>query len=529
MNNYLLLRNNKETGPYKLDELINKGLKAYDLVWIEGKSAAWRYPSEITELKPYAPAIEEQPQDKLLKQEPVVTTTNICNTGMYNKAAAAAPKPRIRVKAEWSKVQAPVATTTATTTTTAAPVEDKISVPQPPAEQPAVIPAKQPAATAEKPAWENSWLDWKEEQAAVKQALKNTPAYTAHNVQSTTKGDEQPVLETKFSQSLTEIKERYAATVLKAKGRTGEFNKVKSGVIAAMLAIPLLGVGMWLGHKFTAKNEAGKLVYAKTTDEVKKPLQPDVSGEEPMANLPAPASKNDSKEIIPGFDDNASNAEKPVAKHKSKTAIVKHNPAVTPANKAQAGQQTENMNKMQAVVNSKQAGTQSVTTPERKYSAPQPVTPNVAERTKTINPAVVKQSIPLPGGGSLPLPPPPPFVKAAKNTDSRPTFNHLPATTTVDDYVSVEAERPNTQTVQDAKLSVQNISDIQLDLVVIDVQYFDAANRFKNGQTIRIRDIPAGESVNIKVPDNLNAYKLRYKVSLVSADKKNIYIVGEDE
>ena len=58
---YLLLRDNKQTGPYSTEELIAKGLKPYDLVWLEGKSAAWRYPSEIQELKPFAPVVEEQP------------------------------------------------------------------------------------------------------------------------------------------------------------------------------------------------------------------------------------------------------------------------------------------------------------------------------------------------------------------------------------------------------------------------------------------------------------------------------------
>lgn len=50
---YRILRNNKEQGPYKLDELIQLTLRPYDLVWIEGKSASWRYPSEIEELKTY--------------------------------------------------------------------------------------------------------------------------------------------------------------------------------------------------------------------------------------------------------------------------------------------------------------------------------------------------------------------------------------------------------------------------------------------------------------------------------------------
>jgi len=75
---YLLLRNNKQTGPYSLEELKTMGLKAYDLVWIEGKSAAWRYPCEIDELSAFAPAVEEQPFDRFYKKpsSPVKANAN---------------------------------------------------------------------------------------------------------------------------------------------------------------------------------------------------------------------------------------------------------------------------------------------------------------------------------------------------------------------------------------------------------------------------------------------------------------------
>ncbi len=68
MSNYLLLRDNKQSGPYSMEELRSKGLKPYDLVWIDGKSAAWRYPSEVEELKSFAPVVEEQPFDRFFKK-----------------------------------------------------------------------------------------------------------------------------------------------------------------------------------------------------------------------------------------------------------------------------------------------------------------------------------------------------------------------------------------------------------------------------------------------------------------------------
>jgi hypothetical protein len=34
-----------------LEEIKDMSLKSYDLLWVVGKSAAWRYPGEIAELK----------------------------------------------------------------------------------------------------------------------------------------------------------------------------------------------------------------------------------------------------------------------------------------------------------------------------------------------------------------------------------------------------------------------------------------------------------------------------------------------
>ena len=78
MANYLLLRNNKESGPYSLDELLELGLKPYDLIWIQGKSAAWRYPSEVEEFKAIAPAVEEQPFDRFFKKSEEKKETPRC-------------------------------------------------------------------------------------------------------------------------------------------------------------------------------------------------------------------------------------------------------------------------------------------------------------------------------------------------------------------------------------------------------------------------------------------------------------------
>lgn len=68
MNTYRLLRNNQESGPFSLNQLLENGLKPYDLIWVEGKSAGWRYSSEIDELKEHAPVVEEQPFERFYKK-----------------------------------------------------------------------------------------------------------------------------------------------------------------------------------------------------------------------------------------------------------------------------------------------------------------------------------------------------------------------------------------------------------------------------------------------------------------------------
>ena len=50
MSNYLLLRNNLQTGPYSLEELKTRGLQPTDLVWIQGKSDGWTHATDIEEL-----------------------------------------------------------------------------------------------------------------------------------------------------------------------------------------------------------------------------------------------------------------------------------------------------------------------------------------------------------------------------------------------------------------------------------------------------------------------------------------------
>lgn len=60
--NYVLLRNDQQTGPYSLEEIAQFDLKPYDLIWIEGESKGWYYPQEIQALHPYLGFLPQKPK-----------------------------------------------------------------------------------------------------------------------------------------------------------------------------------------------------------------------------------------------------------------------------------------------------------------------------------------------------------------------------------------------------------------------------------------------------------------------------------
>ena len=148
MKTYLLLRDNKQTGPYTAEQLAAKGLKPYDLVWQEGRSAAWRYPSELDELKPFAPVVEEQPYDRFYKKpgleeessvaaqtatahQPVAaasnTTNSIPESQPVSKQTEQATGKHIYVTMPASKTQTNVSTPVAKKEETAQPVAQQNS------------------------------------------------------------------------------------------------------------------------------------------------------------------------------------------------------------------------------------------------------------------------------------------------------------------------------------------------------------------------------------------------------------------
>ena len=55
MGNYLLMRDNQQSGPYSFEQLKTMGVLPTDLVWVQGRSEGWTFASETEELKALFP------------------------------------------------------------------------------------------------------------------------------------------------------------------------------------------------------------------------------------------------------------------------------------------------------------------------------------------------------------------------------------------------------------------------------------------------------------------------------------------
>jgi flagellar basal body-associated protein FliL len=90
---YVLLRNDQQTGPYSLEEIIQFDLKPYDLIWIQGGSAGWYYPQEIAALHPYLSFLPKKQTSVAEAKPPFVAMPSSSYTAESPAVAASYSSP----------------------------------------------------------------------------------------------------------------------------------------------------------------------------------------------------------------------------------------------------------------------------------------------------------------------------------------------------------------------------------------------------------------------------------------------------
>lgn len=87
MTTYILLRQNKESGPFTLEDLKAFGVLSDDLYWVEGQSVCWLNPREIRELKDLIGQEPVKPEDYLAKFQPAEKIPVVSESSLHSPAS----------------------------------------------------------------------------------------------------------------------------------------------------------------------------------------------------------------------------------------------------------------------------------------------------------------------------------------------------------------------------------------------------------------------------------------------------------
>jgi hypothetical protein len=464
MDMYLLLRNNKQSGPYSVEDLKSMGLKAYDLVWLEGKSAAWRYPCEMEELSAFAPPVEEQPFDRFYKK-PVATakpaTEPVAATRSMAAEPLAAPAPVISVATPPIE---PIPAETAPT-------------PQAPlyTGEPSAVPGKRiiyvtmPAGrNTAPPVRETREMPAKEPARPVTPdpshaAYASGPGYTATNAN--------PRVED-YSAQLPSLEEQLEAVSPRRKRKESNARVVRPLMVGATV-LALLAAGIFIGLSLN-RNATGvpQTMNSKSAaDNTNKSIAHPISQQ-----LPVPA-------VTPALT--APTTEKPA--DSAGIRADRRESAVPPVPRS-----------------SRPAATKERPATSRKGAMPLPAVKDSAAGMNAAHREAVHRAD---------------IVETAAET--KPADKEA-VRATVSSQVSVGANGYNVGTfggINDLQLTVTNRSVYPLDLVVVEVQYIQANKKVYKTENLYFRNIAAGSALMQEAPKSSRGIKVQYKITTLSLTK----------
>jgi hypothetical protein len=472
---YLLLRDNKQSGPYSLDELKTLGLKAYDLVWVDGKSAAWRYPSELEELRPFAPVVEEQPFDRFYKKAmpaksagqatPVVSRTGAENETYAGEPSAVPGKRIIYVTMPAGKGTVPIRRSV--DPRPVAPAENITrSVYQPvPSGETGPIP---PRETGSSPFRETAPTSPREAALATSPEMYRAPEEKLSHVQD----------DWKSAVEITPpIRKRNTS-------RIGQLVAVAVCILALLAAGIFIGLSInkdafGLGKKIASRNVLTD--KGQGTNPVSQ-QQPVAAGTTPASALHAESSINDSLQA------QALLAEK---------RVTTTGTTIAGLGKSQPPRQSPPREKLMGGSPRNQAATPVSNQDSVSMGIP------VVHRE-----AVHRADLPADKNG-----------EADKDVIKNNITN----------LVSVGTNGYTVGTfggITDLQLTVSNRSVYPLDLVVVEVQYIQANKKVFKTENLYFRGIGAGAALMQEAPKSTRGIKVQYKITLVNSKELGLSYSG---
>lgn len=485
MANYLLLRDNKESGPFAAEDLVKMGLKPYDLVWVQGKSAAWRYPSEIDELKPYAPEVEEQPFDRFYKKPAATETVQQVSQPVKLTATVndqyEAYLPKVATEQEQ-----PVKKRSVFVTMPGQVAERKVAVKPVPVTQPKPVPTP-------------------------------IPDYTLPEVEETISITENPVAKIKYSQPLDEIKEMYVKTLKDRKDKIARKSFMKISLKRAAVVAGLIGIGLLAGFILKSKPAANAQLaqqlpvintLAVTNDQQITPGQP-VSQETQKTDPPAETTPDDRQVTAAPEMHEKVVAEKPQRQLSEPAPLISSDePRSKKARTSLPAETTETKDTRKPLAVMPSADTRKS---QEEYAAAE-TNPVTGERTKSVRM----------------VPPVSSNEKTSRTENERPssTNNTTAANTNalsgLGDKVSVSSndyKRVALGGIRNLELTVSNHSKYDLDEVAVELQYLKPGDQILKTQVVQFKSVGANNTETLRIPDTNRGVKVQFRIVRIGSSQ----------
>lgn len=465
---YLLLRDNKQSGPYSLDEILQLGLRPFDLVWVEGRSSGWAYPSEINALKPYVPEAPASVQPKGTESTPSTPPT-------YTPAdVATSSSPKM----------------------TAPPKSVFISMPGKGVQ--AAVP-KQEVSAKEVP----SAGDWDRRVEEVRQRAQScTPPKEME--------DDSPLLNTNYARSLDEVEEEYTSWVYNHKKKKTPVFSGK-GVAALVVGVLLLGGGYLVATSGNEdKKETAPLVSVQpdTTDE-EPPMEsgavnePIVSREpaQPQGTIATTGTRKEASKVLKPLTTGA------VTRQSSPKPSIPGQSPVAQQPVADPAAETEPAEEEAVVV----APTEKKKTlADRIDGFIEKIASKGPGRAQKEEAEEAPRTGPAPGSGER---------RATRRGEEEAS---APNTAELARQVDVVANNSDNwmMGVKDLKITVRNYNAVPIRSATIEVSYYSESDDLLEKKTVKVSNIPAKGRKIVGAPDQRLADHVELKVVSVTADEE---------
>jgi hypothetical protein len=488
MSTYLLLRDNKECGPYSFDELKNKGLKAYDLVWIEGRSAAWRYPSEVEELRSFAPAVEEQPFDRFFKR-PSQSNSSLASQNNSSVTANAQTRPVPEKEPSFSAgINGPVITA-----------------------EPSSVPGKR-IIYVTLPSDKNSGGL---QAPTYREPARMQPSIPVPETRTRT-GEIEPArtelsslcvkaagpVEEKFSRENGDMWKR--SVELSPRQQRPGLKKIIQPVMAVACVLALLAAGIFIGLSiksdtfgFSQKNDTKENLPPR----VSSPIQQDHVLTEstpvtaPPVTTPAPVSNTPP-------NTNTDNAANPTANNTSSVAAGPVSAAVE-----------------QKVAISTPDQTPIALPPAPKKKMTRAKSSSVNSKLSSLSPAG-KDSAAM----NLSV-----VNRESTHRNDEPSPGKDAIRSNIANMLTVGAGKYSVGTfggISDVQLTVSNHSMYPMDLVVVEVQYVQSNKKIYKTENLYFRGLGPGSAMMQEAPKSSRGVKIQYKITLVNSKELGLSFSG---